>query len=118
MTEDAIDITLRNIRSSRELHYENYQVVSAVQALWGAITPEMVAISLACNGPAVHLYFYLESDSPAVRNEIDDVASDLAALQFTDVPIHTHVDVVEAEVRWEQIEGRVIYRRHTPSATS
>jgi hypothetical protein len=48
MTEDPIDITLRNIRSSRELHYENYQVVSVVQALWGAITPEMVAISVAC----------------------------------------------------------------------
>lgn len=117
MTEDAIDITLRSIRSSRELQYENYQVVSAVQALWGAITPEMIAISLRCKGPAVHLYFYLEAESEAAREEIEDVVSELGSLQFTDVPIHTHIDVVGTEVRHEQIDGRLIYRRHPPSTT-
>ena len=116
MPNDPIDITLRSIRPDRLLQYENYQVVSAVQALWGAISPNMVAVSLRCVGPEVHLHFYLESDSPTDRELIDDVATDLEALQFTDVPIHTHISIAGERICWEQFEGRCIYRRHENAA--
>lgn len=114
MTRDAIDITLAGIRSDRQLHYENYQVMSAVQALWGAITPSMVAISVECIGAEVRLHFYLEHESPVDREEIEDVATDLASLQFTSVPIQTHVHLV-GRAQQDQVAGRLVYRRHEPS---
>jgi len=115
MTTDLIDTTLRSLPSSRELRYENYQVVSVVQALWGSITPNMVAISLKCSGPEVHLRFYLEDDSPVDRGLIDDVRSDVETLQFTAIPIHAHVDVAGAEVQLNQIQGRLLYWRYRAS---
>jgi hypothetical protein len=112
MTVDPIEFTLGNIRPDRQLHYENYQLVTAVQALWGAISPNMVAVSLRCVGPEVHMHFYLEVDSLIDREGIEDVATDLEALQFTSVPIHTHVSVVGERISWRDIEGRSIYRRY------
>ncbi len=116
MPDDPIDITLHSARHDRLLQYENHQVVSAVQALWGAIGPNMVAVSLRCVGPEVHLHFYLEMDSSVDREEIDDVAAELEVLQCTVVPIHTHVSIVGERMRWEQIEGRPIYRRRESAA--
>ena len=113
---DAIAITLQNIRVDRHLQYENYQVVSAVQALWGAVTPNMIAVSLCCTGPEVHLHFYLQQESPIDREEIEDVAAELEALQFTRVPIHTHVIVVDGPLQYTQVEGRPIFRRYESQA--
>jgi hypothetical protein len=115
MAKDAIDLTLSSIRSDRKLHYENYQVVSAVQACCGSITPNMTAVSLRCVDEEVHLYFYLESESLIDREEIEDVVAELACLQFTDVPIITHVSVTGPRASATQIEGRPIYRRHNGS---
>ena len=116
MKSDAIDVTLSAIRPDRQLHYENYQVVSAVQALQGAITQNMVAVSLKCVGSEVNLHFYLEHESSIDREEIEDAASELFSLQFTDVPVFTHVDVVGGSLQHGSVEGRLIYRRHEPKA--
>jgi len=112
MSDDPIDITLRGIKPDRQLHYENYQVVSAVQALWGAISPNMVAVSINCVGPEVNLHFYLEVDSPTDRERIDDVASDFEALQLANIPIHVRVSAIGKKLTLEQIEGRLLYRRY------
>ena len=98
------------------MHYENYQVVSAVQALWGAIRPNMVAISLKCVGPEVHQHFYLEADSTIEREGIEDVATDLEVLQLANVPVQRHINIVGKQMDWEQIEGRCIYRRYEHAA--
>lgn len=116
MPDDPIDITLRSIPPDRHLQYENYQVVSVVQALCGAISPNMVAVSLRCVGPEVHLHFYLEADSSVDREGIDDVATDLEVLQFTGVPIHTHISIVGERIRWEHVQGRYIYLRYENAA--
>jgi hypothetical protein len=116
MNSTAIDLTLGAIRPDRQLHYENYQVVSAVQALLGAITPNMVAVSLECIGPAVHLHFYLEHASSTDGEEIEDVASELEALQCTGVPISTHVSIVGSSLQHKSIAGRPVYRRHEREA--
>jgi hypothetical protein len=111
---DAIAITLGNLRADRQLQYENYQVVSALQALWGAVTPNMVAISLSCIGPEVHLHFYLRQVSSIETEMIQEVAQDLEALQFTSVPIHMHVNVLAVPLLHKQVEGRLIFRRYEP----
>lgn len=114
MATNAIDTTLGSISLDRHLQYENYQVLSAIQALCGAITPNMVAVSLKCVGEAVHLYFYLEQDSQIDREEIEDATGELDCLQCTSVPIVAHVEVVGASTL--QVAGRVLYRRYQPTA--
>lgn len=118
MTSDPIQITLANIRPDRQLAYENYQVVSVVQALRGAITQNMIAISLKCSGPDVHLYFYLEDESPFDRELISEVEEDLIALQFTSIPINTHITITGKAFQSSQIDGRLVYRRHEPQASA
>ena len=113
---DAIAITLDNIRPDRQLHYENYQVVSAMHALCGGITPNMIAVSLRCIREAVHLHFYLEQESPEDREEIRDAITELEALQFTSVPIDAHIVVVGAREPSSEIEGRILYRRYSPES--
>ncbi len=118
MNSDPIEITLNNIRPDRQLHYENYQVVSALQALWGAITQNMVAISLRCASAEVHLYFCLETESPVDRELVSEVADDLAALQFTSIPIKTHITISGRSPQASQVDGRLIYRRHELQASA
>ena len=115
---DAIAITLGNLRADPKLQYENYQVVSAIQALWGVVTPNMIAISLGCVGPEVHLYFYLQEVSSLDTERIEEAAEDLEALQFTSVPIHTHVKIVAKPLLHEEVEARLIFRRYEPQASA
>lgn len=115
---DAIAITLDSLRADRQLQYENYQVVSALQALWGAITPNMIAVSLSCVGPEVHLYFYLQEASSIDIERIEEAADDLEALQFTSVPIHMHVNVVAGSLLHKHVEGRLIFRRYEPQESA
>lgn len=115
---DAIDITLANLPADRQLQYENYQVVSAIQALWGAVTPNMIAISLSCVGPEVHLHFYLHEASNVDKEMIDEAAGDLEVLQFTGIPIHTHISVVSEPLVHTEFAGRLIFRRYEPEAST
>lgn len=108
MTTRRIELTLSGIRHDPQLHYENYQVVSAVQALLGAITSNMNAVGLACVGEDVHLHFWLERESAEDREIIGEIADDLEALQFTDVRIFTHVEIGLLPA---QRPGRPLYLR-------
>ena len=114
MTKDAIDHTLAAVRDDRQLAYENLQSLHAVQALCGAITPNMIAVSMACVGATVHLHFYLGQDASALDAEqIEDVASELSSLQVTVIEIRTHVNVVgTAGVSQRGFEGRGLFIRH------
>jgi hypothetical protein len=109
MTNDRIALTLRAIRPDSQLHYENYQVVSIVQALLGAISANMAAISLECVGEDIHLHFWIERDSSDDRDMIREVAEDLFALQVTDVSIETHVSVGKPPL---PLPGRPVYLKH------
>src|SRR4051794_7408768 len=98
------------------LRYENYQMLSVTQALLGAITTNMVLVSLKVIGDEVHVFFYLEGESETDRGLVEEVVDDLGALQFTDIPIEAHVKVVGANVANDQIEGRWVFRRHNSDA--
>ena len=110
---DAIDITLDNLSADRQLKYGNYQVVSALQALWGAITSNMIAISLRCVGPEVHLHLNLREASKFDTKIINEAAEDLESLKFTSVPIHTHIKVASESLVHRQAAG-LIFRRYEP----
>jgi hypothetical protein len=113
MSPNRISLTLSNLPTDQKLQYENYQVVSLVQALWGAISSNMVAISLHCVGETVNLHFYLQFDSIEDREAISDIETDLFALQFTDVPIHSHVHIAGERIVASQVPGRMVYWRAT-----
>lgn len=108
MTTRRIDLTLRGIRPDPQLQYENYQVVSAVQALLGAITSNMNAVALSCVDEDVHLHFWLKHESAEDRKIIGEISDDLEALQFTDVRIITHVEIGLLPA---QRPGRPLYLR-------
>ena len=112
LSMDAIDYTLANIRADRQLHYENYQLGSFVQALCGFVTLNMVAVSMHCIGEEVHVYFYLEHASEADNEAIEEVIFELEALQFALVPLISHISVVGASINVANIEGRAVYRRY------
>jgi hypothetical protein len=112
MSSDRIDITLAGISTDRRLRYENYQALSLMQALLGSITPNMLAISIRCIEEAVHLHFYLEQESASDREEIADIETEVAALEFTDVPIFVYVAIVGEQIDANTVEGRLVYRRY------
>ena len=116
MSPNQIPLTLSHLPTDEKLQYENYQVISLVQALLGAISSNMAAISLCCVDEAVNLHFYLESDSAEDREEITEIEADLFALQFTNVPIHSHVHIIGEHVDLSQVKGRMVYLRRASSA--
>jgi hypothetical protein len=97
---------------SATLEYENQQVLALLQAMWGAISANMLGVSIQCNENAVHLYFALENESVEDREEIDDIVAELEALQSNAVPIHSHVFVLAEP--WQgasSLVGRPVYVR-------
>jgi ElaB/YqjD/DUF883 family membrane-anchored ribosome-binding protein len=94
------------------LEYENQQILALLQAMWGAISENMLGVSLKCDGEAVHLYFALERESKEDREEIEDIVAELEALQSKAAPIQSHVFVLAEP--WQGIGslvGRPVYVR-------
>jgi hypothetical protein len=116
MLLNHVALTLSRLPTDAKLQYENYQVVSLVQALRGAISSNMVAISLCCVEEAIDLHFYLDRDSADDRDMISDIETDLFALQFTNVPIRSNVHVAGSHIDVSQVPGRLVYLRHGTSA--
>jgi hypothetical protein len=97
---------------NRSLEYENQQIQSLLQAMCGAISANMLGISLQCIGQDVHLYFVLEHDSVEDREEIEDIVFKLSALQQRNVSIEVHISVLSGP--WKgmgSLMGRPIYVR-------
>ena len=110
-------MTVARLPTDERLQYEHYQVVSLVQALWGSISPNMIAISLHCHGEALNLHFYLQSDSVQDREEIFDIETDLEVLQLArNVPIQSYVHIVGKHIDISQIQSRLVYLRSVTSA--
>ena len=94
------------------LEYENEQVLALLQAMWGAISENMLGVSLKCDEEDVHLYFVLERESEDDREEIADIVAELDALQSKALLIQSHVFVLAEP--WQGIGsliGRPVYVR-------
>lgn len=92
-----------------QLQYENFQVLSLIQAMLGAVSNNMRAVSLRCDGKIVHLYFLLAGESAEDRKEIEDIVAEWEALQETNVPVQVHVMVSNAPFETIAWVGRQVF---------
>lgn len=96
------------------LQYENYQVVSLVQAMLGSITTNMRVISLKCyKEKHILLHFILEYDTAEDREEIEDIAAELEALQDSFIQLDLSVQVDSRKLSALEIPGRRVYVRRS-----
>ena len=98
---------------AREQHeIENVYVLALVQALYGAVSPNLRAVHLAdASESRVSLHFLLEAESADDREEIGDIVFEFEALlpRLIDTDVTTTVDPsFEALVA---LPGRGVYHR-------
>jgi hypothetical protein len=95
------------------LDEENGHVLRLVQALVGAVTPGLRAVSLELTESGVRLHFLLERESAADREEISDIALEFEALQERGLVVEV-VTVVSMEPSAVALPGRRVYGRKDP----
>jgi len=93
------------------LAQENAQVLNLVQALMGAVSVNMRAISLEWEKKGGRLHFILERDDPEDREEIADIGFEFEALQAGPIKLELMVTVDDKELPVMTLPGRQVYRR-------
>ncbi|WP_169979132.1 hypothetical protein, partial [Tautonia rosea] len=96
---------------SAELAFENARVLDLVQAMFGAISPNMRAISLECVDGGVLLRFLLAEESEVDREEIDDILFEFEALQERAIEIRSSVVVSSRPEARVELPGRWVFGR-------
>jgi hypothetical protein len=98
--------------STMSLSDENVQVLNLVQAMIGAVSPNLRRVALAAPAPGmVRLAFVLERDESADREEIADIAFKFEALQAQGIDLEVDI-VADARPIWEiTLPGRVVFGR-------
>ncbi len=94
---------------------ENAQVLNLVQALMGAVSVNMRAISLEWKKNGGRLHFILERDDPEDREEIADIGSEFEALQEGSITLELLITVVDKQLPVMTLPGRQVYRRRETS---
>lgn len=94
-----------------DLTTTNKHVISLVQAMLGAISPNFRMVSLANDGAVWRLQFVLESDNTSDREEIQEIASMFESLQDSRVPYEIDVTISSKEIPVSKAPTRVVYRR-------
>ncbi|MFO0553346.1 MAG: hypothetical protein U0271_33490 [Polyangiaceae bacterium] len=91
---------------------ENAQVLSLVQAMIGAISPNMRRVTLVVPAPrAVRLTFVLERDDPQDREEIDDIVAEFEGLQPGGIELAKNVIISSDPGIFATLEGRTVFGR-------
>lgn len=100
---------------SNEISLEvmNRQVLSLMQALLGAISPNFRMVMLEYNNEVWRLLFILEQDKPDDRAEIDDISTEFEALQEKGIEYEVIIDITDKDIPWptHSFTKRVVYRR-------
>ena len=98
-----------------ELEFQNRVVLTVVQALVGAVRPEVVAVTLATSydSQAADLYFLVTEVSEDLRETVDEIKTDLDALLSGSVRISSHLDVGPdwTDANWSGRHHRPIFAR-------
>jgi hypothetical protein len=78
-----------------ELEFQNSVVLSVVQALLGAVGPEVVAVALATSmeHQAVDLFFLATEESEDLREVVEEIETDLDALLCGSVRISSRIEI-------------------------
>lgn len=94
------------------LSEENAQVLNLVQALIGAVSPNLRRVTLEVPRPgAVRLRFVLEHEDSEDREEIEDIAFEVEALQTTGIDLEIDIVVDGRPMGELGVRGRVVYAR-------
>jgi hypothetical protein len=97
---------------NQSLAFENEIVLATVQALVGAITPSMAAISLEADADqeTVDLYVALRAPDGTVEALLDDVVTDIGVLTDDAALVTVHTWVGDDWVAgWPGREKRMVY---------
>jgi hypothetical protein len=84
-----------------KLYRENMIVLCVVQALWGALSPNMKAVTLEFPGDDVVVHFLLHQESSTDREEIEEeFPTEVAVLaigfpEVGDIGVSTKIELVE-----------------------
>lgn len=82
-----------------------------VQAMVGAISDNFRQVTLTHSGQRWQLGFVLAVESDEDREEIDDIATELEALQVGPVDYEIFVVISRDDLRFPDAPGRVLFRR-------
>lgn len=94
------------------LSEENIQVLNLVQAMIGAVSPNLRRVTLEVPRPgAVHLRFVLERDDSDDREEIEDIGFEFEALQTTGIELEMDIIVDGRSIGELRVPGRVVFGR-------
>jgi hypothetical protein len=94
-----------------DLDRENSLVLSLVQAMLGAITPNFRAVFLNCQADGISICFVLKHDDPEDREEIDDIVFEFSAHQPSKLDFDVFVRVESSPLYELNIPGRMVYAR-------
>lgn len=86
-------------------------IVSLVQAMLGAISPNFRMISISHDGSMWCICFFLERESEEDRIEIEDIACEFESLQESLIEYRVSIVVGDSEIPWPKLPERVIYKR-------
>lgn len=93
---------------------ENYFISTLVEAMLGAITPNIRAVALEVANEQVFLHVVLEHDSAVDREEIDDIVMKFEALQPNRIELEVDIRADAQSFDKIQIPGRLVYLRREP----
>lgn len=98
------------IQDPIELSRENMFVIYVVQAMIGAISPNMRAVSLQIVPAGAHLQFLLEHEDALDREEIEDILAEIEA-HDTGEEVSASIIVSSAESALGELPGRLVFAR-------
>jgi hypothetical protein len=91
---------------------ENLQVLNLVQAMIGAITPNIRRVTLELTSrESACLRFLLARDDPGDREELEDIAFEFEALQSHRIELDVKVIVDTRPVQEINLPGRIVFGR-------
>ena len=97
---------------NKDLEFENKVALDLVQAMLGAISPNVRAVSYECIAQKVIVYFVFEHESIEDRQEAHDIIFEFEALQQGPIDIEYYVSVsAERFQEGASYKGRPIYLR-------
>ena len=94
-----------------DLSVENSQALRLIQALVGAVSKNFRRVTLEVEESRISLWFLLEHESSADREEIDDIVFEYEALQDGYVDIEVNVLVDQRDVADIDLPGRAVFGR-------
>lgn len=95
---------------------ENWYVLCLVQAMIGAVSPNLRRAALEVLGPrSVRLCFVLENESCEDREEIEDIAFEFRVLQSNEIDMVVDVMVDTRSIDQMDVPSRVVFGRKEAS---